>query len=100
MHIVPVPPVGGSVDSLTLSHVDASLTAVPDPWERARRASQLIDALRHLSRAVFGVRRDAVRELVEEHRASKALVARELGVSHARVHQLLEDDRTIEDGAQ
>jgi len=73
---------------------EAALRAVSDPWERARLASDLAAQLQARSAELFDVRRDAVRELVLRRGEKQSRVARYLGMSPARVNQLVVSLRT------
>ena len=89
MQIVPGQRVGGDSATKMLALDEAALRAVSDPWERARLASELAAQLRARSAELFDVRRDAVRELVLHHGETQSHVARVLGMSPARVYQLV-----------
>lgn len=65
------------------------LESIADPWERSQMADTLATRLAALCTAVLAIRAAAVRELVIQHRVSQAEVARHLGISKARVHQLV-----------
>jgi hypothetical protein len=88
MQIVPGQRVGGNSATKMLTLDEAALRAVSDPWERARLASDLAAQLRARSAELFDVRRDAVRELVRRGE-KQSRVARYLGMSPARVNQLI-----------
>lgn len=64
--------------------------SVTNPTARARLAGELITVYLALMRYASVVRRDAVMELVELG-ASRADVAAKLGISRARVQQLVVD---------
>jgi hypothetical protein len=64
------------------------LLAVADPWERARRASQLHEQLQQATATVLQVRLQAVRELVSAGKKPPA-IGRHIGLSGERVRQLL-----------
>jgi transcriptional regulator with PAS, ATPase and Fis domain len=66
-----------------------ALQDVADPWRRSRLAEEVAKQLRTLTAIVLDIRREAVRELVDKHGAHHTRVARHLGVSRARVGQLV-----------
>ena len=72
------------------------LVSSADPWERARQASLLLKLLQQLSTAVREVRKQAVHELVNKHRAPKSRVARHIGVTPTRIDQLVRPPATSE----
>jgi predicted XRE-type DNA-binding protein len=80
----------GEPPSLTALDVTA-LQNVTDPWHRSRLAEESAKQLRALVALALEIRRDAVRELVDKHGAHHDRVARHLGVSRARVSQLVTD---------
>jgi DNA-directed RNA polymerase specialized sigma subunit len=67
----------------------AALLDVADPWRRSQLADELVKQLRALASVVLQIRSEAVRELVHQHGAPRSRVARHLGVSRARVSQLV-----------
>lgn len=91
MQIVPSQRGGDDSDSATkmLALDEAALRAVSDPWERARLASELAAQLQARTTKLFGVRRDAVGELVLGLGKKQSDVARHLRMSPARVSQLV-----------
>lgn len=71
----------------------AMLTAlldIEDPLERAKMASSLLVIHQQLVRYASRVRREAVFELVQ-HRYRPIILAKELNISRARIHQLLNE---------
>ncbi len=68
---------------------ETALSAVADPWERARLADELAAQLQKRSMAVLAVRRGAVHELVVKLGAAPSRVARFLGLTPTRVGQLV-----------
>jgi protein involved in temperature-dependent protein secretion len=89
MQIVAGQRVGDDSATRTLALDEAALRAVSDPWERARLATELAAQLQARSAEVFDVRRDAVRELVLRRGETRTRVARYLGMSPARIGQLV-----------
>ncbi len=77
----------GTLPVLDLDRV--ALLRITDPWRRSKLAHDLARHLEALTETALQIRGDAVRELVCKHRARPAWVARHLGVSRARVGQLL-----------
>jgi len=81
--------------ALVFASAPAALTFDPpalmqmDVWERASRTANLVEILHQLYGAALTLRHQAVRELVERHSASKAHVARHIGVSPTRINQIL-----------
>lgn len=94
MQIVAGQPVDDGSATTMLALNEAALRAVSDPWERARLASELAAQLQARSAELFDVRRDAVSELVLRRGETRTRVARHLGMSPARVGQLLMSLRT------
>lgn len=68
---------------------ETALSAVVDPWERARLAAELAAHLHQRSLAVLAVRRGAVHELVVKLGTAPSRVARFLGLTPTRVSQLV-----------
>ena len=87
----------GETASLTTPDVTA-LQDVADPWHRSRLAEESAKQLRALVALALKIRRDAVRELVDQHGAHHTRVARHLGVSRARVTQLVTSSAAPHDG--
>ena len=75
-----------------------ALQDVADPWHRSRLAEESAKQLRALVALALQIRRDAVRELVDKHGAHHTRVARHLGVSRARVSQLVTGSAALHDG--
>lgn len=75
-----------------------ALQNVTDPWSRSRLAEESAKHLRALVAFALQVRREAVRELVDKHGAQHDRVARHLGVSRARVSQLVTDSAGLNVG--
>lgn len=89
MHIV-----SGDSPSVPTHNPATALLQLADPWERARQAEVLSRQLHQSRTAVLRVRRDAVRQLVRELRAPQAQVARHLGLTKARIGQLVTTARS------
>lgn len=90
MSIVPVQSQLGKPAGPTHLFFDpTALLSLADPWERADRASRLMQLLQNILSMVSDVRRQAVVELVENQRIPKAQVARHIGVTPPRVDQLV-----------
>jgi DNA-directed RNA polymerase specialized sigma subunit len=64
------------------------LRSVVDPWRRSRLADDLAKQLRELTTFALQVRSEALGELVTQG-ALRTQIAEHLGVSRARVSQLL-----------
>src|SRR5262245_13611224 len=79
----PLPPTSLTVD-------ERALREITDPWQRAEQAAAPAGILKTLSKVVLGLRRQAVHELVQDHKQPKAKVARHIGVSTTRVCQMVE----------
>ena len=95
MQIVPSQRVGSDNGATTpLAPDEAALRAVSDPWERARLASERAAQLQDRAAELFILRRDAVRELVLRRGEKQSRVARFLGMSPARINQLVVTPRT------
>lgn len=75
--------------ALHLAVDETALNAIPDPWERARVAAELLDHLQQRSAVVMTVRRDAVHELVTKVGATHSKVAELVGLTKARITQLV-----------
>ena len=75
------------MDRSAIEHAIEQVAATNDPLERTRRAHQLVSDLATLSTEATRVRRESLEELT--HRMSQSDIAEELGVSRARVSQLL-----------
>ncbi len=86
--------VDDSSATTTLIPDEVALRALSDPWERARLASELAAQLQARSARFFDLRRDAVGELVLHRGETRTRVARHLGMSPARVGQLVTSIRT------
>jgi predicted XRE-type DNA-binding protein len=67
--------------------VDALLT-ITDPWHRSRAAAEQAKALESQVAALLQIRRDAVGELVNQHRTPLSKVASHLGLTRQRISQL------------
>lgn len=78
----------GNTPVLTSLDITA-LQDVKDPWRRSRLAEESAKQLRALVEFALQVRQDAVRELVDEHGVHHTRVARHLGVSRARIGQII-----------
>lgn len=87
-----LPLADGTGNTPSVSPLDVTaLQEVADPWRRSRLAEEVAKQLRTLTAFVLDIRREAVRELVDKHGAHHTHVARHLGVSRARVGQLVAD---------
>ena len=76
----------GAVDIRTDISETAALT---DPRAKAQRAHRLVTELSDLSSEATRVRREALEELIHQEQLTQSEVATQLGVSRARVSQLL-----------
>lgn len=65
------------------------VAALTDPLEKAQRAHHLVSELSALSSEATRIRREALETLIHQRRLSQSEVAEQLGVSRARVSQLL-----------
>lgn len=90
-----LPPIGDAEDTPSLAPLDVTaLQDEKDPWRRSRLAEESAKHLRVLVEFALRIRQEAVRELVDEHGAHHTRVARHLGVSRARVGQLVTPSAT------
>lgn len=66
----------------------ASLLSIADPWRRCQLATEQAKHLETQITALLAVRRDAVGELVNQHRTPLSKVASHLGLTKSRIGQL------------
>jgi DNA-directed RNA polymerase sigma subunit (sigma70/sigma32) len=66
----------------------ATLLNVADPWHRSQLAAEQLRHLESQINVVQRIRREAVGELVNKHRAPLAAVASHLGLTKTRIGQL------------
>lgn len=69
----------------------AALLEISDPWRRLALASQGLSRIETQLAAIRAVRRDAVAELVHQHRTPLSRVATFIGLTKARVGQLAQE---------
>lgn len=65
------------------------VAALDDPLDKAQRSNRLVSELSALSSEATRIRREAMESLIHQRRLSQSEVAEHLGVSRARVSQLL-----------
>lgn len=86
-----------TTDETTLVSI-TTLLSIADPWRRSQVAAE---QLRHLESQITvarQIRRDAVGELVDKHRAPLAEVACHLRLTKTRIEQLAKAARRALDG--
>lgn len=95
-----LPPPHQASDSPASLAIDvAALLNITDPWLRSHLATKQAKQLESLWTLVLRIRRDAVGELVHQHRAKPSRVAAHLGLTRTRIGQLAQAAlRTLDGG--
>ncbi len=94
------PPRHEATDSPAATSIDvAALLTITDPWRRSRLAAEQARCLETQMATLLRIRRDAVGELVNNHRTPLSKVASHLGLTKSRIGQLAKAAlRTLDGG--
>lgn len=99
LSLLPPPQRKASDSPATVSVDVAALLTIADPWHRSRLAADQARCLEAQMATLLQIRREAVGELVNDHRTPLSKVASHLGLTKSRIGQLAKAAlRTLDGG--